>query len=270
MLEKDSEASKNKKERYKSLALKAKKESSDEETSSTGCEDEEYAMVVRGFRSSLKEEEDLCDNHITTRKPSRKLRKTKRESDSDEEVDLKKDEICLMTRESNEVKVEPDEWIKDSGYTRHMTGNKSLFSTYEAYDRVNVVFGRNEKSKIINKGTITHKSLTINDVSHVDNINFNLLSMSQICDKKCKVVFGETGSEILKDGITIGRGIRKNGLYVMKIGNTPKDKLCLTLIDDTLMLWHRGLGHANMRLIQSLSSKELVRNLKTIFVMLAT
>ncbi|GKF19745.1 hypothetical protein Tco_0068383, partial [Tanacetum coccineum] len=49
------------------------------------------------------------------------------------------------------VKLEPDEWIKDSGCTRHMTGNKDLFSTYEAIDGGNVVFGSNAKSKIIGK-----------------------------------------------------------------------------------------------------------------------
>ncbi|GJS40209.1 retrovirus-related pol polyprotein from transposon TNT 1-94 [Tanacetum coccineum] len=32
------------------------------------------------------------------------------------------------------VKLDPDEWIKDSGCTRHITGNKDLFSTYEAID----------------------------------------------------------------------------------------------------------------------------------------
>ncbi|GJX75960.1 copia protein [Tanacetum coccineum] len=47
----------------------------------------------------------------------------------------------------------------------------------------------------------------------------------------------------------------------MKMGNSLKDTLCLTSIDDTSTLWHRRLGHANMRLLQSLSSKELVRNL---------
>nr|GEX56191.1 kinesin-related protein 4-like [Tanacetum cinerariifolium] len=41
LLEKDSEASKNKKEIYKPLALKAKKESSGEESCSSGSEDEE-------------------------------------------------------------------------------------------------------------------------------------------------------------------------------------------------------------------------------------
>ncbi|GJZ61254.1 retrovirus-related pol polyprotein from transposon TNT 1-94, partial [Tanacetum coccineum] len=39
------------------------------------------------------------------------------------------------------------------------------------------------------------------------------------------------------------------------------DQICLTTIDENSTLWHRRLGHANMRLIQSLASKELVRNL---------
>nr|GEV21521.1 zf-CCHC domain-containing protein/UBN2 domain-containing protein [Tanacetum cinerariifolium] len=50
VLEKDSEASKSKKEKYKSLALKAKKVSSDEEASCSDSDDEEYAMVVRDFK----------------------------------------------------------------------------------------------------------------------------------------------------------------------------------------------------------------------------
>ncbi|GKC24775.1 zf-CCHC domain-containing protein, partial [Tanacetum coccineum] len=152
--------------------------------------------------------------------------------------------------------------IKDSGCSRHMTGNKDLFSTYEAINGGNVVFASNTKSKIIGKGTITHNSLTIHDVSHVENLSFNLLSIGQICDKKYKVLFSETSSEILKDDITIGRGIRKNGLHVMKMGNKPKDSLCLASIDDTSTLWHRRLGHANMRLIESLSSKECMDKAK--------
>ncbi|GJW03132.1 retrovirus-related pol polyprotein from transposon TNT 1-94 [Tanacetum coccineum] len=108
-------------------------------------------------------------------------------------------QICLG------VELEPNEWIKDSGCSKHMTGNRKLFLSYMAYNR--------------------------------------------------------DDSEITKDGKVIGRGIRKKGLYVMKLGNKPKDKICLATIDENSMLWHRRLGHANMRLIQSLASKELVRNL---------
>ena len=76
------------------------------------------------------------------------------------------------------VSLEPDEWIKDSGCSRHMTGNKSLFSTYQKCDGGNVTFGSKAKSKIIGKGTISNDSLTIDDVAHVDNLGFNLLSIS--------------------------------------------------------------------------------------------
>ncbi|GJZ26217.1 zf-CCHC domain-containing protein [Tanacetum coccineum] len=89
----------------------------------------------------------------------------------------------------------------------------------------------------------------------------NFPRQRQICDNKCRVTFSEHDSEITKDGKVIGRGIRKKCLYVMKLGNKPKDKICLATVDENSMLWHRRLGHANMRLIQSLASKELVRNL---------
>nr|GEW76997.1 putative reverse transcriptase domain-containing protein [Tanacetum cinerariifolium] len=64
-----------------------------------------------------------------------------------------------------------------------------------------------------------------------------------------------------EDGKVIGRGMRKKGLYVMKLENKPKDKICLATIDENSTLWHGRLGHANKHLIQSLASKELVRNL---------
>ncbi|GJZ36025.1 zf-CCHC domain-containing protein [Tanacetum coccineum] len=50
VLEKDAETSKNKKEKYKSLALKSKKVSSDKEVSCFGSSDEEYAMAERDFK----------------------------------------------------------------------------------------------------------------------------------------------------------------------------------------------------------------------------
>ncbi|GJW28259.1 hypothetical protein Tco_0045134 [Tanacetum coccineum] len=50
VLEKDLEIAKNKKEKYKSLALKARQVLSDDDTSSSDSNDEEYAMAVRDFK----------------------------------------------------------------------------------------------------------------------------------------------------------------------------------------------------------------------------
>nr|GEY37041.1 alpha/beta hydrolases superfamily protein [Tanacetum cinerariifolium] len=49
-MEKDFEIYKGKKERVNSTAFKAKKESSDDETSTSGSDDEEYAMAIRNFK----------------------------------------------------------------------------------------------------------------------------------------------------------------------------------------------------------------------------
>nr|GEZ04841.1 hypothetical protein [Tanacetum cinerariifolium] len=154
-------------------------------------------------------------------------------SDSGEEYDEKSRNVtCLMAQASSEVHFESsyfsdenssiDDIILDSEYNR-------------AYNGDNVIFGSNLRGNIIGKG--------------------------QICDNKCKVIFSEHDSEITKDGKVIGRGIRKSSLYVIKLGKKTKDKICLTTIVENSTLWHRILGHANMRLIQSLASKELVRNL---------
>ncbi|GJV58934.1 alpha/beta hydrolases superfamily protein [Tanacetum coccineum] len=60
-------------------------------------------------------------------------------SDSGEEDDEKvKDETCLVAHASSKiclgVDLEPDEWIKDSGCSKYITGNRKLFSTYKAYN----------------------------------------------------------------------------------------------------------------------------------------
>ncbi|GKA09408.1 zf-CCHC domain-containing protein [Tanacetum coccineum] len=49
-------------------------------------------------------------------------------------------EVCLK------CDLLPDDWIVDSGCTKHMTGNRRLFTSYKAYDGGHVVLGRNLKA----------------------------------------------------------------------------------------------------------------------------
>nr|GEV18006.1 copia protein [Tanacetum cinerariifolium] len=69
-------------------------------------------------------------------------------SDSGENEEEKaKDETCHVAQASNEIclgiNLEPNEWIKDSGCSEHMTGNRKLFSTYKAYNGGNAIFRSN-------------------------------------------------------------------------------------------------------------------------------
>nr|GEY44556.1 zf-CCHC domain-containing protein/UBN2 domain-containing protein [Tanacetum cinerariifolium] len=54
VIKKDSETVKSKREQNRSIALKARKESRDDDSSTSDSEDEEYAMVVRDFKKFFK------------------------------------------------------------------------------------------------------------------------------------------------------------------------------------------------------------------------
>ncbi|GJW67960.1 hypothetical protein Tco_0122384 [Tanacetum coccineum] len=107
IIKKDSEIVKAKVER-KSIALKAKKESSDEECSTSGSEDEEYAMAVRDFKKFFKRRGRFVRQPRNDKKTFQRSRDDKNGkgswSDSSEEDDEKvKDETCLVAHESSEV-----------------------------------------------------------------------------------------------------------------------------------------------------------------------
>nr|GEV33811.1 retrovirus-related Pol polyprotein from transposon TNT 1-94 [Tanacetum cinerariifolium] len=217
IIKKDSEIVKAKVKR-KSLALKAKKESSDEECSTSESKDEEYVMAVRDFKKFFKrrgrfvrqpwndektfqrsgdDKNGKSDrkyfrcgdpNHLIGECPKPPKDKNQRAfirgswSDSGEEDDEKvNNETCLVAQASSEICLEvdlkPDEWIKDSGCSKHMTGNRKLFSSYKAYNGGNIIFGSNLRGNIIGKG--------------------------QICDNKCRVTLFEHDSKITKDGKVI-------------------------------------------------------------------
>nr|GEZ36494.1 zf-CCHC domain-containing protein/DUF4219 domain-containing protein/UBN2 domain-containing protein [Tanacetum cinerariifolium] len=54
VIKKDSETVKSKREQSRSIALKARKESSDDDSSTSDSEDKEYAMAVRNFKKFFK------------------------------------------------------------------------------------------------------------------------------------------------------------------------------------------------------------------------
>ncbi|GKD70318.1 zf-CCHC domain-containing protein [Tanacetum coccineum] len=79
--EKDSEIYKGEKERVKSIALKAKKESSDDETSTSESDDEKYAMAVRNFKKFCKRNGTFVRQPIEEKKSFQQRDEKKGKSD---------------------------------------------------------------------------------------------------------------------------------------------------------------------------------------------
>ena len=64
-----------------------------------------------------------------------------------------KHEVCFMMKFAFKV-MDTCLWYLDSGYSRHMTGDRSLFKVFKSKKGGNVTFGDGSKSQIKGKGII--------------------------------------------------------------------------------------------------------------------
>ncbi|KAI3681115.1 hypothetical protein L6452_35898 [Arctium lappa] len=71
-------------------------------------------------------------------------------------------------------------WHVDSGCSRHMTGNMSCLQNFKRFDGGRVAFGDNPTGgKISGKGIVSKGKMTFEDVYYVEQLRYNLLSVSQ-------------------------------------------------------------------------------------------
>ncbi|GJZ31690.1 putative ribonuclease H-like domain-containing protein [Tanacetum coccineum] len=163
----------------------------------------------------------------------------------------------------------------ESGCSRHMTGNIAYLSYFKEFDGGYVTFGGGAHSgRISGKGTLKTDSLDLEDVYFVNELKFNLFSVSQMCDKKNYVLFTDTESLVLSFNFKLSdesqillKIPRKDNMYSFDMKNiVPKESLtCLVAkaTSDESMLWHRRLGHLNFKNINKLVKDNLVRGLPT-------
>ncbi|GKD31735.1 ribonuclease H-like domain-containing protein, partial [Tanacetum coccineum] len=163
--------------------------------------------------------------------------------------------------------------IIDSGCSGSMTGDKDKLSDFKEFKGGYVAFGNDSKGgRISGKGTIKTSCLDFEKVSYVEELKFNLLSVSQICDKKHNVLFTDKECLILSpkfkfvdEDLVILRAPRKNDVYSLDLKNIiPSGGItCLVAkaTEDEAVLWHRRLGHVNFKNINKLVKGNLVKGL---------
>nr|GFA44350.1 ribonuclease H-like domain-containing protein [Tanacetum cinerariifolium] len=130
-----------------------------------------------------------------------------------------------------------DKGVIDSGCSRHMTGNMSHLFDFEEINGGYVTFGGNPKGgKISGKGKIRTGKLDFDDVYFVKELKFNLFSVSQICDKKNRVLFTDTECIVLSpefklrdENQVLLRVHRENNMYNIDLNNIvpSEDLTCL-------------------------------------------
>jgi hypothetical protein len=164
---------------------------------------------------------------------------------------------------SAQIKMNP--WYIDSGFSKHMMGDKGKFLSLSESKSRNVTFGNDAPGKIKGKGmvSLSNGKGKAQDVLHVDGLKHNLLSVIQMCDKGFEVVFTSKDCKIksVTSGQVVAKGIRtKNNVYVLK-ENREECHLCR---HDESWLWHRRLGHLNFDHLIKLKKIEAVKDLPRI------
>ncbi|GJT00823.1 putative ribonuclease H-like domain-containing protein [Tanacetum coccineum] len=162
--------------------------------------------------------------------------------------------------------------IVDSGCSRHMTGNKAYLAEFQDFNGGPVAFG-GSKGYITGKGKIKTGKLDFEDVCFVKELqHFNLFSVSQMCDKKNKVLFTDFECLVLSpefklpdDNQVLLRIPRQNNMYSFNLENiVPSGGLACLIAKATIdesNKWHRRLGHVNFKNLNKLVKGNLVRGL---------
>jgi hypothetical protein len=164
-------------------------------------------------------------------------------------------------------------WHVDSGCSRHMTGNRLQLKDFVKFDGGYVAFGGNPKGgRITGKGTVSNGKVTFENVFFVEELNYNLVSVSQVCDKKNHILFTEKECLILDprfkipdESMILLRTPRKDNVYCLDMGNASPESDVNCFISkasfDESSLWHRRMCHMNFKNMNKLVKNGLVRGL---------
>ncbi|GJR61294.1 putative ribonuclease H-like domain-containing protein [Tanacetum coccineum] len=133
--------------------------------------------------------------------------------------------------------------------------------------------GSRSKGYITGKGKIKIGKLDFEDVCFVKELqHFNLFSVSQICDKKNKVLFNDSECLVFSPEFKLPdanqvllRIPRKNNMYNFNLETiVPSGGLTCLIANATIdesNKWHRRLGHVNFKNLNKLVKGNLVRGL---------
>ncbi|KAJ0955343.1 putative RNA-directed DNA polymerase [Helianthus annuus] len=160
-------------------------------------------------------------------------------------------------------------WIVDSGASRHMIGDMKLLYDVKSIRGGYVAFAGDKGGYITGEGMISNGIVSFDKINFVQQLDHNLLSVSQICDKQFSVHFDANGCYVLNPGFKIPKewillsAPRINDLYVLDMSQaitTSAQATCFVskATEKDSISWHGRMGHIHLRKMNHLVSNELV------------
>ncbi|GKC39483.1 retrovirus-related pol polyprotein from transposon TNT 1-94, partial [Tanacetum coccineum] len=154
-------------------------------------------------------------------------------------------------------------WYLDSGYSKHMTGDRSRLMNFVKKFIGTVRFGNDHFGAIMGYGDYMIGDSMISRVYYVEGLGHNLFSVEQFCNSDLKVVFRKHSCFVRDvNGVDLTKGTRGSNLYTISIEDMLRSSLICLLSKaskNKSWLWHHRLNHLNFGTINDLARKDLVR-----------
>ncbi|GKC99385.1 retrovirus-related pol polyprotein from transposon TNT 1-94 [Tanacetum coccineum] len=156
-------------------------------------------------------------------------------------------------------------WYLDSGYSKHMTGDRSQLTNFVNKFLGTIKFGNDQVAKILGYGDYQIGNVTISRVYYVEGLGHNLIFVGQFCDSNLEVAFRQHACFICNlEGVDLLTGSRGNNLYTLSLGDMmASSPICLLskASKTNSWLWNRRLSHMNFGAINHLARHGLIRGL---------
>jgi hypothetical protein len=137
-----------------------------------------------------------------------------------------------------------------------MTGEKMMFSSYEKNEdpqrAITFKDGNQGLVKVLGKIAISPDHF-ISNVFLVDSLDYNLLSVSQLCKMGYNCLFTDIGVTVFRrsDDSVAFKGVLEGQLYLVDFNRAELDT-CLIAKTNMGWLWHRRLAHVGMKNLHKL------------------
>jgi hypothetical protein len=158
------------------------------------------------------------------------------------------------------------QWYIDNGCSKHMTGDQDKFLGMKRKEKGSVTFGDNVSAKILGKGTVNlgNNKAKEENLLLVENLNPNLLSVSQTCDQEHILIFDSEKCEIKIEDyrkLVVIASRTLSNVYILNI--EEEEKYCMGQIDES-WLWHKRMGHISFDNLINFSKKLVVEGMPKI------
>ncbi|GJX26750.1 pol polyprotein [Tanacetum coccineum] len=170
-------------------------------------------------------------------------------------------DVCAMISEVNLVGTNHGGWWIDTGATRHVCADKSMFHSFRAVDNGQKLYmGNSATADIKGEGDVvlkmtSEKELKLTNVLYVLEIRKNLVSGWLLNKFGFHLVFKSDKFVLSKNQMYVGKSYAMNGMFnlkVMVVNNEINKMNSSAYLIESSNVWHARLGHVNFNSMRRL------------------